>query len=970
MTARPELREEPFVTRSVSRPLALCLPARIAAAYHSGTHVQVRRPGCWRYRLRLALIGVSTFGCHTLSAQLPADSALRLSSLARTHYEQGRPDSALYYFCALLPLVRAIGNRADEAIILSNIGALYSSIGQRDSALFYLRASLPLARAVGDRSGEATTLNLIGAVYGSVGQLDSALFYSRASLPLVRAVGDRPGEATTLSIIATVYSNFGQRDSALYYLRAALRIRRAVGDRAGEAKTLNDIGAVYHDTGHRDSALYYLRAALPLARAVDDRAGEARTLTNIGRFYDAIGQRDSALYYYRATLPITRAVGDRATEARTLNNIGLVYDNIEQRDSALFYQREALLIRRAIGDRAGEAVTLSNIGAVYRRIGVPDSALYYFRASLLLARAAGSRASQAGILSNIGVLYHDIGQRDSALFYLREALPIRRAIGDPAGEATTLSSIAVLYASGPASRANSARALAYFDSAAARSAVVRAQSGGDVSAIAFAETERSKFQDWARTWIDLAGRETGAVRDAAINSALAAAERGRAQGLRDLLMRAANSPVHPADVPNTASAPAGATLPLARGLAASDTIAGANLAAEGHLALAPLRQSRTSLLYYLLFGDSLTIWTLNPTGELRLLNRQSLTADSLAALVTMLRRGVGADKARGGMARSGAGGDTEQESTSGLSRGVKDVEQSPAAVEAAARALSAQLLPSELLRDVPAGSELVIVPQGVLGLIPFAALTAPGDSIPLGVRYALRYSPSLRALSDVGREPLVGNLQLIVGDPSMPTVTDASGVKVRLRDLPAAKLEGANVAQRFGAHLLTAEAGTETAVREQLPKARVVHLATHGLAFGSAARVRDSYVALAPDSQNDGLLTIGELLDDVPPLTADLVVLSACQTGLGDLKQAEGTVGFQRAFLAKGARSILVSLWSVDDKATALLMDSFYTHWLGPDRKPSKSKAEALRQAQSDVRSTKGYESPRYWAAFQLVGAR
>jgi CHAT domain-containing protein len=169
---------------------------------------------------------------------------------------------------------------------------------------------------------------------------------------------------------------------------------------------------------------------------------------------------------------------------------------------------------------------------------------------------------------------------------------------------------------------------------------------------------------------------------------------------------------------------------------------------------------------------------------------------------------------------------------------------------------------------------------------------------------------------------------------------------------------------------LTGTTASETAVREQLPKARLVHLATHGLAFGSEARVRNSYVALAADSQNDGLLTIGELLDDVLPLSADLVVLSACQTGLGDLKQAEGTVGFQRAFLAKGARSVLVSLWSVDDKATALLMDRFYTHWLGPDRQPAKSKAEALRQAQIDVRSTKGYESSRYWAAFQLVGAR
>ena len=95
--------------------------------------------------------------------------------------------------------------------------------------------------------------------------------------------------------------------------------------------------------------------------------------------------------------------------------------------------------------------------------------------------------------------------------------------------------------------------------------------------------------------------------------------------------------------------------------------------------------------------------------------------------------------------------------------------------------------------------------------------------------------------------------------------------------------------------------------------------------------------------------------------------MSACQTGLGDLKEAEGTIGLQRAFLAKGARSVLVSLWSVSDVATAELMQRFYLHWFEDVDRPSK--AEALRRAQDDIRNTPGWEHPRFWAAFQLVGA-
>jgi CHAT domain-containing protein len=76
----------------------------------------------------------------------------------------------------------------------------------------------------------------------------------------------------------------------------------------------------------------------------------------------------------------------------------------------------------------------------------------------------------------------------------------------------------------------------------------------------------------------------------------------------------------------------------------------------------------------------------------------------------------------------------------------------------------------------------------------------------------------------------------------------------------------------------------------------------------------------------------------------------------------------QRSFLAKGARAVLVSLWEVDDRATRLLMERFYAHWL--DKRARRSKAEALRLAQRDVRSTPAFAEPRYWAAFQLIGAR
>ena len=187
-----------------------------------------------------------------------------------------------------------------------------------------------------------------------------------------------------------------------------------------------------------------------------------------------------------------------------------------------------------------------------------------------------------------------------------------------------------------------------------------------------------------------------------------------------------------------------------------------------------------------------------------------------------------------------------------------------------------------------------------------------------------------------------------------------------LPPLPGALAEAEWVAERLGAPALTGDGATETAVRARLPSARVIHLATHGVAYRSLWEPRAPFVALAPDSLNDGVLSLREILDDPSlRLTADLVVLSACQSGLGEMS-GEGLNGLQRAFLARGAKSVLYSLWNVSDEATALFMQRFYQHWLDDPDHPGKS--ESLRRARVDVRADPRFREPRFWAAFQLVG--
>ena len=212
----------------------------------------------------------------------------------------------------------------------------------------------------------------------------------------------------------------------------------------------------------------------------------------------------------------------------------------------------------------------------------------------------------------------------------------------------------------------------------------------------------------------------------------------------------------------------------------------------------------------------------------------------------------------------------------------------------------------------------------------------------------------------------------------MPDPFRVDGQSYTLAPLGAARDEGKAVADSLGApQWLTGAQATETAVRAALPGARLVHLATHGIVFTSDAHAQESFVALAPDPARgyDGHLSVAKIVDSLT-FRAELVVLSACQTAVGNVKSTEGTLGLQRAVLAKGARSVLVSLWNVSDESTLFLIQRFYHHWLHDANLPTKS--EALRLAEADVRAEahnarqperRAWGDPFFWAGFQVVGA-
>ena len=282
-------------------------------------------------------------------------------------------------------------------------------------------------------------------------------------------------------------------------------------------------------------------------------------------------------------------------------------------------------------------------------------------------------------------------------------------------------------------------------------------------------------------------------------------------------------------------------------------------------------------------------------------------------------------------------------------RRLRDAIEQPesGAWQAPARALYERLW-APLESALIAAARLTVVAHGALHYLPFVALQARDGSF-LGERHGLRFLPSASVLKLLKPAVQGGPASLLVmGNP------DLGDPKLDLRF-------AGEEAQALGglfpqARVLLRGNASESNFRKAAGGYARIHLATHG-SF-NAANPLDSGLYLAKDADNDGKLTVGELYS--MSLDADLVTLSACETGLGKIASGDDVVGLTRGFLYAGSRSIVASLWSVDDRATGELMKAFYANLA------TMNKVDALRRAQTTTRES--FAHPYFWAAFQLTG--
>ena len=853
----------------------------------------------------------------------------------------GQYGSAKEYLEKALPIQIQTGDKEGEASSYGNLGAVFQSLGQYEKGEEFLEKALAIKIQIGDQEGEATSYGNLGTVFHSLGQYGKAKQYFEKALAIRNQIGDEKGKASAYGNLGIVFQSLGQYDKAKEFLEKALVIKIQIGDKQGEATTYGNFGTLFQCLCQYNKAKEYLEKALAIRIQIGDKEGEASSYGNLGTVFQSLGQYDKAKEFLEKALAIKIQIGDKQGEATLYGELGTLFQALSQYDSAKEYLEKALAIRIQIGDREGEACSYINLGIVFKSLGQYDKAKENLEKALAIGIQIGDKQKEASCYGNLGSVLQSLGQHEKAKEYLEKALAIRKQIGDKEGEAADYRDLAVLY-----------------------------QSVGQLVA--------------AEGYFEMALSITRDIEDLKKEFALDCLflSMNKSESLRSFLRSNDDFKVSSSDVHQFPYRSLSAffcffgnpnhglyVLELARARALADLMS-SQYCVESQISADPQKwtgienimkeESNCSCLYISYNANDMFFWVLETS---RIIHFRRITVDE--KLVGASPVGKLDDFFANCFRSLGILGDQECEDRS--FNGVQSfaaprlIEEDDEEIQNSEWDLSLyyRILISPVA-DLLEEPEIIVAPDRSLNQVPFPALTDERGRY-LSENFRIRIVPSLTTLKLIQDSPADYHSQtgaLIVGDPNVGTV-HYKGKETSFSRLPCAENEAVMIGQLLGVQPLLGQQATKQAVLERLHSVCLIHFAAHG----NAER---GEIALSPVGPRDRISEEGNYLltmSDIAQvqLRAKLVVLSCCHSGCGQIR-AEGVIGIARAFLGSGARSVLVALWAISDKATEQLMCRFYEHLVR-----GESASESLHKAMEWMRSN-GFEKICDWAPFMLIG--
>ena len=832
-----------------------------------------------------------------------------------------------------------IGNRAEGAADYGNLGTVCSSLGEYDKAKAYYKKALEINIEIGNKEGAATVYGNLATVFRSFGEYDKAKEYCEKALAIKIEIGDRKGAAADYGKIGIVFSYLGDYDSAKGYLEKALAIRTEIGDRAGEALNYGNLGTVFRSLGEYDKAKEYHEKALAISIEIGDREGEAADYGNLGNVFGALGEYDQAKKYHEIELAISTEIGDRIGEANSYGNLGTVFRSLGEFEKANEYLEKALAFEIETGGRQGEASCCGNLGTVFSSLGEYDKAKEYHEKALAIKIEIGDRKGEAADYGNLGTVFSFLGEYDKAKEYYEKALSIIQDIGDAEIEFQCYFGLTLLKLSqGKIKEAFDYLVLSFNKSEYLRSFL----RGNDQFKVALSDAHDFPYQSLS-AYSCFSGNPY---------TALYVLELARARGLADLMVTQYSVEMQISANPQS-------------------WIGIENIMRK---------ESNCVGLYISFYHQAVFLWILKTNG---VINFRTITANeniigarlvsSLHDFLAKIFRSLGILSQQ----------DCEDRTLNGIEpkpKSLKDIEmetklcreeiltdlrlvedddddnnQDP---EPSIRLLYKMIVAP--VADLLEEPEIIIVPDRSLYQVPFAALIDKGGKY-LSETYRIRIAPSLSTLKLIQDSPPDYHSQtgaLIVGDPVVGRVR-YKGCRKTFPSLPCAREEAEMIGELLGVHPLLGECATKQAVLERINSVSLIHFAAHGNAERGEIALTPANTRTGIPREEDYLLTMSDISQ--VQLRAKLVVLSCCHSGCGQIR-AEGVVGIARAFSGSGARSVLVALWAIQDRATEQFMRRFYEHLVR-----GESASECLHKTMKWMR-VNGFTKVSEWAPFMLIG--
>jgi CHAT domain-containing protein/Tfp pilus assembly protein PilF len=917
---------------------------------------------------------------------------IRIRAEAEKAMSEGKFEEALKFSSQAYSLAKSANDERGMMDSLIQQGLLYWNLGQmKESSEFFARA-LPLAEnlQIPDKQNfcsislEIYSHYVQGKERRDSGDYQTSIEKFNKAIDLARSIQSKGHELKCLRQLSLTYWELKDFQEFFLLNKKGLDIAQEIKHKGEEGRCLNNIGLFYWQIDDYTEALKNYEKALEIASSVSNLEEENNCLTNIAAIYMDLGNYDRALEYSIQALESDKKLMDPTNISKDFNNIGIIYErkwttseDKQNLHGSLKYYKAAEELAKQTDDTATEIKVLNNIGSVYSYLGEYAKSLDYFQSALIKAQKAQDAEELSIILNNIGIVYAHLGNYEESTRYYQRVIDLASEIKGKKVLWEAYFEIANAYKNQnqlPAALENYRKSISVIESI--RSSInleeLKATYLGsdkridvyynliDLFIRLYDETHQAGYA--ADAFRTLEGAKARAFLDSIEVSKLDLSKGVNQRILNeetDLMNRISELDTKllvpqlsqgQRDQINQELAKCENQLESLKREIREFSPAYANLRYPRTLTLqeaqSELIDGETACFIYLLakeksYGFAITrknirIFPLPDRKEVK-----ELVQEHLRAITDV--------------------------SNQDFSSGYK---------------LYEILIRPGLSDNI---KRLIIVPDDVLYYLPFETLLRQERGSDWLIKgYTVAYEPSLSSLKELAlRKKENGHKPpkdiLAVGDPSYgsnevePAINGGAGpsqdsgapadnefARLRFSGQEIEKISALFKPARRDT-LLREQASEENFKRQNLADYRIIHFATHAFIDDQKPARSAIVLSLDQDPKEDGFLQMREVFN--LKLRADLVVLSACQTGLGQLIRGEGIEGLSRAFFYAGASSVLLSLWAVNDQASAQFLERFYVHL-----RSAKPVMDSLRRAKLEMIKSGVLAHPYYWAGFVVTG--